>query len=129
MFWCILWRGSLNLITFGTFCGSQSTISLNRGRVEKGLGREKKKKKNPSLRRDISHPSHLRSMMEMGIMLCLIFWWHGWNAVISYLGHNSAKLKNRRAQKHRRKKKQGCKKKKKEKKRGKMHLLLFSNHS
>lgn len=44
---------------------------MNRGRVEKGLGREKKKK-NPSLWRDVSRPSHLRSMMEMGIMLCLI---------------------------------------------------------
>lgn len=45
---------------------------MNRGRVEKGLGREKKKK-NPSLWCDISHPSHLQSRMEMGIMLCLIF--------------------------------------------------------
>lgn len=47
---------------------------MNRGRVEKGSGREKKNKKNPSLWRDILPPSHLQSRMEMGIMLCLIFW-------------------------------------------------------
>lgn len=41
--------------------------------MEKRLGREKKKK-NPSLWRDVSRPSHLQSMMEMGIKLCLIFW-------------------------------------------------------
>lgn len=76
--------------------------------------KELKKKKNPSLWRDIPHP-HLQSRMEMGIMLHLIFWWHGWNAVISYLGHNSAKLKNRRAQKHRKKKTNRDAKKKREK--------------
>lgn len=45
---------------------------MNRGRVEKGLWREKKKE-NPS-RRGISRPAHLRSMTVMGIMLCFIFW-------------------------------------------------------
>lgn len=37
----------------------------------KGI-REREEKKKPSLQRDVSRPSHLRSMMEMGIMLCLI---------------------------------------------------------
>lgn len=53
------------------------------------------------------------------------FWWHGWNAVISYLGHNSAKLKNRRAQKHMRKKNQGCEKKKEIKKEEKCIFCCF----
>lgn len=97
---------------FGTFCGSQSTIVWTEGGWKRDYGERRKK---PSLRHDTSHPTNLRSMTVMGIMLCFIFWWHGWNAVVSYLGHNSAKLKNKRAQIHR--KIQGCTKKKKKTKR------------
>lgn len=96
---------------FGTFCGSQSTILWTEGGWKRDYG--ERRKKIPSSRRDISRPAHLRSMTVMGIMLCFIFWWHGWNAVVSYLGHNSAKLKNRRAQKYRKEKYRDAKKKKK----------------
>lgn len=65
----------------------------------------------------MSRPAHLQSVTVMGMTLCFIFWWHGWNAVVSYLGRNSAKLQNRKAQKYRKEKHRDAKKKKKEKKR------------